>query len=265
MTAQMAEGLVFRGERHPLFANPLDGYPGELPPFTSPHTANWRGYVGTWAFRDDVLHLTDIRAWLPERRVAGMAELFPDHPGGLPADWCSDLLRVPVGEQVEYVHMGYGSTYERDLMLAVRGGRLVYLEEVNNRTGTVVRRELTAKAAEAFGADDAGFLRAVADAGWADAPKLVYADWLDDRVDPRGELIRVEVERAGLAKGTPRRAALARRRCGLYRRADWLWVKAMGFGLPRRQWGEIRPREWGDLTALAGDAWDRERNDPPKR
>lgn len=39
-------------------------------------------------------------------------------------------------------------------------------------------------------------LAGIADEPWEDAPRLVYADWLEDRGDPRAELIRLQVERA---------------------------------------------------------------------
>lgn len=45
-------------------------------------------------------------------------------------------------------------------------------------------------------ADHAAFLAAVVAAPADDLPRLVYADWLDERGDPRGEFIRVQVELA---------------------------------------------------------------------
>ena len=40
--------------------------------------------------------------------------------------------------------------------------------------------------------DDQAFLRAIADAPYDRAPRLVYADWLDERGDPRGEYLRLD-------------------------------------------------------------------------
>jgi uncharacterized protein (TIGR02996 family) len=40
--------------------------------------------------------------------------------------------------------------------------------------------------------DDETFIRAIVDAPGGDLPRLVYADWLDDRDDPRGPYLRVE-------------------------------------------------------------------------
>src|SRR2546422_761256 len=45
--------------------------------------------------------------------------------------------------------------------------------------------------------DSAPFLRAICAHPDDDGPRLVYADWLDERGDPRGEFIRVQ---CGLAK-----------------------------------------------------------------
>src|SRR5436309_2054552 len=42
--------------------------------------------------------------------------------------------------------------------------------------------------------EDEAFIRAVVDGPGDDTPRLVYADWLDDRADPRGTYLRAEAE-----------------------------------------------------------------------
>jgi uncharacterized protein (TIGR02996 family) len=44
--------------------------------------------------------------------------------------------------------------------------------------------------------DDEAFVRAIVAAPGDDLPRLVYADWLDDRGDPRGAYLRAEAEGA---------------------------------------------------------------------
>src|SRR5262245_57451036 len=44
--------------------------------------------------------------------------------------------------------------------------------------------------------NETSFLRAIADDPERDGPRLVFADWLTERGDPRGELIRLQVELA---------------------------------------------------------------------
>lgn len=86
--------------------------------------------------------------------------------------------------------------------------------------------------------DASNLLRAVAAAPDDDAPRLVYADWLEQQGDPRGEFIAVQCALAALAglSGAPldRRAALEARERAL-------------IGANRRRWlAEL------DLTASEG-------------
>src|SRR5205807_8243126 len=55
--------------------------------------------------------------------------------------------------------------------------------------------------------DDA-FLRAIIDSPDDDGPRLLYADWLEERGDPRGEFIRVQCAIAVADPGDPRFAEL---------------------------------------------------------
>src|SRR5262245_56818171 len=56
-----------------------------------------------------------------------------------------------------------------------------------------------------------------------DGPRLVYADWLDERGDPRGEFIRVQCELARLPHGGPDRERLRVRESELLaaHRSEW--------------------------------------------
>ncbi|MDA7668775.1 hypothetical protein N8596_00735, partial [bacterium] len=55
--------------------------------------------------------------------------LFPDEtrPPEAPvfADWYSGELRIPEGDMIQYVHGGYGTTYERDRLILIERGRFV--------------------------------------------------------------------------------------------------------------------------------------------
>jgi uncharacterized protein (TIGR02996 family) len=53
------------------------------------------------------------------------------------------------------------------------------------------------------------FVQAVLETPDDDAPRLIYADWLDDHGDPRGTFIRLQCEIARLPEEDPRREALA--------------------------------------------------------
>ena len=59
--------------------------------------------------------------------------------------------------------------------------------------------------------EEAALLRGMIDRPGDDTARLVYADWLDERDDPRGEWVRLGCELEGLTKRHKRRAALEAR------------------------------------------------------
>ena len=71
--------------------------------------------------------------------------------------------------------------------------------------------------------DHAAFLRAIRAAPDDDLPRLIYADFLDERGDPRGEFIRIQIERPRLPRDDPRRGELKAREDELLRRHREEW------------------------------------------
>ncbi len=57
-----------------------------------------------------------------------------------------------------------------------------------------------------------------------DAPRLIYADWLDERNDPRGEFIRVQCALAQLSAEDPRRWPLEQRQQELLSEHETKWL-----------------------------------------
>jgi uncharacterized protein (TIGR02996 family) len=72
--------------------------------------------------------------------------------------------------------------------------------------------------------DDAAFLRAILADPDDDLPRLIYADYLDERGDPRGEFIRAQIEVARLPRGDARRKKLKERATQLRDRHEPEWV-----------------------------------------
>jgi hypothetical protein len=137
MTAQIAERLIFEGQEHALLSNPLSEYfalGGERPDFQSTSTALWRGYVGTWEVVSDRLYMVAIKGWLESGQEASLETVFPGFPNRVFAHWFTGKLRIPQGRQLEYVHMGYASSYEQDLFLSFKNGLLTGKEvQVNDK------------------------------------------------------------------------------------------------------------------------------------
>lgn len=131
MTAQIHEALVLDGQpasmafcpplpvSHPRISEREVGQ-GDDPILSS--TGCWRRYQGSWEIRDNKLYLVGIK---------GRFVLSPGEP--LFADWFTGTLRVPQGELVEYVHMGFGSVYAEELHIRVENGEVVGRRVVDNR------------------------------------------------------------------------------------------------------------------------------------
>lgn len=137
MTAQIAEKLFYEGQKVLMCSEPLGDYfafSGEWPGFESNCTALWRGYVGTWEIIDTRLYLIELHGTLEGGAEATLATIFPDFPDRVFAHWYSGTIRIPQGKMLDYVHMGYGSTYERDLMLKIEKG--VVTETTVRHNGT---------------------------------------------------------------------------------------------------------------------------------
>ena len=125
MTAQISEKLIYEGQQLSMCTNPLGLYfamGGDGPNFDYNCTALWRGYVGTWEIVDGRLYLIELHGALEGGEEASVATMFPDYPDRVFAHWYSGTIRIPQGKLLNYVHMGYGSTYERDLFLEIDKG-----------------------------------------------------------------------------------------------------------------------------------------------
>lgn len=135
-TAQIPDTLVVDGKPNILFAEPL-GPALEADPKMQERlkkyisegrcSASWRGYKATWEVRENVLYLVKVDAnpCSSKRTPVPLSELFPDTTGPVQAIWFTGTLRVPQGRQIEYVHMGYESRYERYQVLLVENGHVV--------------------------------------------------------------------------------------------------------------------------------------------
>ncbi len=145
MTAQVHERLILDGEQTSMaFCPPLPaGHPriteldGEeleresMPPILG-STACWRGYIGTWEIKDGRFYLVDIAG---PYRIAGSDPIL--------ADWFTGVIRIPRGEQLHYVHMGFGSVYEEEYHVKIAKGEVVKSRTIDNRNGDVDVSDLT--------------------------------------------------------------------------------------------------------------------------
>ena len=135
MTAQIHEKLIFEGKLVSMTAFPNipvgherihinsdeEARQSTAPVFS---TACWRGYVGSWKIKAGRLYLTAIE---------GRFKLLGDEP--LLADWFSGTLVVPQGKMLQYVHMGFESIYEEQVLISVEKGIVSEVTRVDIRNG----------------------------------------------------------------------------------------------------------------------------------
>jgi uncharacterized protein (TIGR02996 family) len=113
-----------------------------------------------------------------------------------------------------------------------------------------------------FTAEDKAFLRAIIDNPADTTARLVYADWLDDRSDPRGAYLRAEVALHSQPDADSARA-LREQLAGLKRDIDPFWLAC--FDRPRiegcsnlftfrcpRKWEQLRTTEDAEVRYCDG-------------
>jgi len=133
MTAQSGDTLFYKGEELRMASEPLNQYLSEKSDikFVSRFTSNWRGYYGTWEIINNKLYLIQLEAYIEGYEKVDLNYLFPGQ-NKVFANWFSGEIRVPQGERLHYVHMGYGTLYEKDLFLVFENGKLVNQYLVDN-------------------------------------------------------------------------------------------------------------------------------------
>jgi uncharacterized protein (TIGR02996 family) len=226
-----SDRLNYGGEERALLSTPLEPYLRGLPArpeFWLPGHVSRNGYLAHWEVRaDDTLWLNRLQTRARgEGRDPGLGLVFPGADGPIPATWVSQRLRSPAS-QLRYSPFGVSTVSE--LHLWVTGGRVVLVEERRDPDGPPARGRFTRHLEAAYGPEESAFLRAVHAAPGDSAPRLVYADWLDERGDPRGPVIRLDERLKGMDPDAQRaevRAHMDVLRRGLTQ-GMWSWV--MGY------------------------------------
>ena len=97
-------------------------------------TACWRCYQGKWEIRDQHFYLVDLKGRL---RLEEGPPLF--------AEWFTGTLRIPKGERLCYVHMGFETVYEEEIYIKIENGIVGERNVVDNRDSPHSLAELVLK------------------------------------------------------------------------------------------------------------------------
>jgi uncharacterized protein (TIGR02996 family) len=229
MSTHGPDWIEFRGRNRMLLSTPLEPYLRDLPrrpDFRLTGEGYQRGYMAQWVVRaDHSLWLTGLKTRADnDGPEPGLALVFTTS-NPVPANWVSQLLHSSDGER-RYQPVGYRSEFARATHLSVWRGEVVMIEEFES-SHRVTSTEFTGRLEEVFGAEEAAFLRAIRSAPEDAAPRLVYADWLDERHDPRAAIIRLAERLRGRDPDTVARERDADHDLLRRGRGHWLWRRIM--------------------------------------
>jgi uncharacterized protein (TIGR02996 family) len=119
--------------------------------------------------------------------------------------------------------------YDRHLSLWVVTGRVVLAEEFRRGGEQRTAGRFTPHLEKVYSPEEAAFLRAIYVDQSDAAPRLVYADWLDERNDPRGAVIRVVEPVRTMAPDAARRECAAHADLLTPWLAPGLWSWVLGY------------------------------------
>jgi hypothetical protein len=130
MTAQVHEKIRYQGKRMRLASCPH--FPEDHPRIYEASeadimklamddktdiifsTACWREYIGSWSIRRGKLYLTKLEGRFG---IKGQEAIF--------ADWFTGDLYIPQGRMLDYIHMGFDSVYEQEIILTLEQGIVI--------------------------------------------------------------------------------------------------------------------------------------------
>ncbi|HOP06696.1 MAG TPA: hypothetical protein PLF13_05315 [candidate division Zixibacteria bacterium] len=146
-TAQNADRIIVEGSEYSLFNEPLEWYFAKYCKRPQVLTGGirstdcWRGYVATWELQHDSLFLIKVSKEYPIATGAHQTEwcelplneLIPGADYPLFASWFSGILCLPQGKLLNYVHLGYASRYEKNMVFALDSGCVTARGVVENK------------------------------------------------------------------------------------------------------------------------------------
>lgn len=136
MTAQFTNNIFFEGREYSLASDPLKPYLEAKDITIEGYISGcWNGYISDWDIIDNKLYLIDVSPCYTDEegeRIMSMQYLFPGQDSVF-AKWFSGELTIQNGELLNYVHMGYESTYEEHIYIKIKDGVVVDTRVEDNR------------------------------------------------------------------------------------------------------------------------------------
>jgi hypothetical protein len=126
MTIQAGDILSYNGEKTTIATEPLKPYLETRSDvsFIFKSTALVRGYIGTWKIKNKKLFLVTLVGFIENNDKVDLKYLFPNKTEVF-ADWFSGDIRIPEGDLLQNINIGYASVFARDRVLNFNKGQLI--------------------------------------------------------------------------------------------------------------------------------------------
>lgn len=126
MTIQAGDILSHNGKKTTIATEPLKPYLETRSDvsFIFKSTALVRGYIGTWKIKNKKLYLVALIGFIENNEKVDFKYLFPNKTEVF-ADWFSGDIRIPEGDLLQKINIGYASVFARDRLLNFNKGILI--------------------------------------------------------------------------------------------------------------------------------------------
>ena len=126
MTIQARDRLSHNGKKTTIATEPLKPYLETRSDvsFIFKSTALVRGYIGTWKIKNKKLFLVTLVGFIENNDKVDLKYLFPNKTEVF-ADWFSGDIRIPEGDLLQKINIGYASVFTRDRLLNFNKGILI--------------------------------------------------------------------------------------------------------------------------------------------
>ena len=126
MTIQARDRLSHNGKKTTIATEPLKPYLETRSDvsFIFKSTALVRGYIGTWKIKNKKLFLVTLVGFIENNDKVDLKYLFPNKTEVF-ADWFSGDIRIPEGDLLQNINIGYASVFARDRVLNFNKGQLI--------------------------------------------------------------------------------------------------------------------------------------------
>ena len=126
MTIQAGDILSYNGEKTTIATEPLKPYLETRSDvsFIFKSTALVRGYIGTWKIKNKKLYLVTLVGFIENNEKVDLKYLFPNKTEVF-ADWFSGDIRIPEGDLLQNINIGYASVFARDRVINFNKGLLI--------------------------------------------------------------------------------------------------------------------------------------------